>query len=85
MQVFNFVSKKISIISWIQNLVNLGQIYNIRKKLSKQKLKTQTSTQFKVRAIFEITYQNLPMFFCQTENEETIHLQHKNGKKIVNH
>ena len=39
MQVFNFVDKKISIILWIQNLVNLGQIYNIHKNLFKQKLK----------------------------------------------
>ena len=82
MQVFNFVSKKISIISWIQNLVNLGQIYNIRKKLSKQKLKTQTSTQFKVRAIFEITYQILPMFFVKLKMKKQSICNLKTERKL---
>lgn len=82
MQVFNFVSKKISIISWIQNLVNLGQIYNIRKKLSKQKLKTQTSTQFKVRAIFEITYQNLSMFFVKLKMKKQYICNIKTERKL---
>ena len=37
MQVFNSVTKEVSGIFWVQNLANLGQIYNIHKKFLQQK------------------------------------------------
>lgn len=87
MQVFNFVNKKISIILWIQNLVNLGQIYNIHKNLFKQKLKfLKLALNSKLGQFLKSHIKTWAMFFVKLKmKKQTIHLQHKNGKKILNH